>query len=188
MFIFSVFMYNSHFFLSLSLQANPRLHIDDVIVRRLLYNLKNEPPTESWFDEAKSAVICKIEVNIWSALIYVFNLLFILNLYCMYLQKDDRFMPSFRKSLGYIRLLAELDLLKDASKSDDEDVRSLDEQSTNDSSGLLSFPVDEKEKVRIDNDNFSSVSANNDESTYTLTASICQKGSSINYFEKCNYH
>ena len=97
-------------------------------------------------------------------------------------------MPSFRKSLGYIRLLAELDLLKDASKSDDEDVRSLDEQSTNDSSGLLSFPVDEKEKVRIDNDNFSSVSANNDESTYTLTASICQKGSSINSFEKCKSH
>lgn len=87
-------------------------------------------------------------------------------------------MPSFRKSTGYIRLLAELDLLKDASKSDDEDARSLDDQSTSDSSGLLSFTIDEKEKHRSNNDTYISLSTTDEfvASSFTLTASICQKG------------
>ena len=43
-------------------------------------------------------------------------------------QRDDRFMPSFLKSVGYVNMLIELDLLpKDVSKSDEEDSRSLDE-------------------------------------------------------------
>ncbi|XP_046643877.1 sorting nexin-13-like [Daphnia pulicaria] len=130
--------------------VSTRLQIDDVVVRRLLYNLKNEAPVDTWFDEAKSAIICKIE-------------------------KDERFMPSFRKSIGYIRMLAELDMLKEASKSDDEDLRSLDDQNTyeSNSSGLL-VDLEGKEKYRSD-----IAACTNDESTsvdYTLSASICQKG------------
>ncbi|EFX88798.1 hypothetical protein DAPPUDRAFT_41687, partial [Daphnia pulex] len=106
--------------------VSTRLQIDDVVVRRLLYNLKNEAPVDTWFDEAKSAIIYKIE-------------------------KDERFMPSFRKSIGYIRMLAELDMLKEASKSDDEDLRSLDDQNTYEShsSGLL-VDLEGKEKYRSD--------------------------------------
>ncbi len=84
-------------------------------------------------------------------------------------------MPSFRKSIGYIRMLAELDMLKEASKSDDEDLRSLDDQNTyeSNSSGLL-VDLEGKEKYRSD-----IAACTNDESTsvdYTLSASICQKG------------
>ena len=35
------------------------------------------------------------------------------------MQEDPRYFPAFRKSQIYIRLLAELDLLKDGNKSDD---------------------------------------------------------------------
>lgn len=44
------------------LKATSRLNIGEVIVRRLLYNLVNEAPAETWFDEVASVVISKIEV------------------------------------------------------------------------------------------------------------------------------
>lgn len=71
-------------------------------------------------------------------------------------------------------MLAELDMLKDASKSDDEDLRSLDDQNTCESTSGLLVDLEGKEKYRTD------ISAcTNDESTTvdcTLSASICQKG------------
>ena len=37
-------------------------------------------------------------------------------------QEDERFLRSFKRSIGYVKLLAELDLLKDCHKNDfDED-------------------------------------------------------------------
>lgn len=132
--------------------ATPSLCIDDVIVRRLLYNLKNEPPLESWFDEVKSAVTYKLE-------------------------KDERFLPSFRKSFGYVRMLAELDMLKESTKGDDEDLRSLDGHSHMDSSGLSNH-LAVKEKCSIENISYGEI-CNNGSPTVdnsTLSASICQKG------------
>ena len=46
----------------LSEKAAPRLRIDEVVVRRLLYNIKNESPVESWFDDVQSAVVDKLQV------------------------------------------------------------------------------------------------------------------------------
>jgi sorting nexin-13 len=49
--------------------------------------LRTESPDPEWFDESQMAVFEK-------------------------LQSDDRFLESFRRSMGYVKLLAELDLLK----------------------------------------------------------------------------
>ncbi len=85
----------------LSEKANPRLKIDESVVKRLLFKIRTEPPDADWFDESQVAIFDK-------------------------LTGEDRFLNSFKKSVGYVKLLAELDLLKDpTSKSecgeDDED-------------------------------------------------------------------
>jgi hypothetical protein len=75
-------------------------------------------------------------------------------------------------------MLAELDMLKDAPKSDDEDMRSLDDQNTNESLTSLLIDVEDKEKNQIDNNSCFVTCASEESSTvdYTLSASICQKG------------
>lgn len=92
-------------------------------------------------------------------------------------------MPSFRKSIGYIRMLAELDILKDISKSDDEDMRSLDDQNSNETLTSLLIDVDDKEKRR---DTYTCIATcTSDESSATdctLSASICQKGNVNNKY------
>lgn len=83
-----------------------------------------------------------------------------------------------------MRLLAELDLLKDASKSDEEDSRSLDEVSVGDSASVCSFDVDAeniKERERNDEASFESASSASSEvpirnSECAIRASISQKG------------
>ncbi len=85
----------------LSEKAGPRLKLEDTIVKRLLFKIRTEPPDPDWFGEVQGAVFDK-------------------------LQGDERFFESFRRSMGYVKLLAELDLLKDATASstkseDDED-------------------------------------------------------------------
>ena len=90
-------------------------------------------------------------------------------------------MPSFLKTVGYVNMLMELDLLpKDVSKSDDEDSRSLDS----------SFdPDDEKDRDHDANPScnqakgadaqvpFSTVFA-----SCNIKATICQKGSFWNTY------
>ena len=80
-------------------------------------------------------------------------------------------------------MLAELDILKDISKSDDEDMRSLDDQNSNETLTSLLIDVDDKEKRR---DTYTCIAAcTNDESSAidcTLSASICQKGNVINKY------
>lgn len=84
-------------------------------------------------------------------------------------------MPSFRKSMGYIRMLAELDLLKDIPKIEFEDERT-DDDCTGDPL-LYSFDATDKED-RIDND---CTPKNNQQLSgpLTLTASINQKGTAF---------
>ncbi|GLG99697.1 Sorting nexin-13 [Gryllus bimaculatus] len=102
----------------LSEKASPRLRIEETLIKKLLFRMRSEPPNETWFDEVQAAVYDK-------------------------LQSEDRFLPGFRVSIGYVKLLAELDLLKDpSSRSDEEDSQSLDEMSLSDNVSLASFDSD----------------------------------------------
>ncbi|XP_045123507.1 sorting nexin-13-like isoform X2 [Portunus trituberculatus] len=90
----------------LSEKASPRVAMDDSIVKRLILRMRSEKVSETWFDEVQSALF-------------------------LTLQEADLFLPAFRRSMWYIKLLAELDLLKDVSRSDEEDSQSLDDVSFN---------------------------------------------------------
>ncbi|KAL6259662.1 hypothetical protein P5V15_009578 [Pogonomyrmex californicus] len=83
----------------LSDKASPKLQLDDVLVKNLLTRTKTEPVRETWFDELRNCCYEK-------------------------LQNEDRFLPGFKRSLAYVKLLAELDLLKDSVSEDD--TKSLD--------------------------------------------------------------
>uniref|UniRef100_A0A4W3HDZ7 Sorting nexin 13 n=1 Tax=Callorhinchus milii TaxID=7868 RepID=A0A4W3HDZ7_CALMI len=83
----------------LSEKASPRVHVDDNLVAKLAEKLNHEDPTPEIFDDIQRKV------------------------YDMML-KEERFYPSFRQNLLYVRMLAELDMLKDPSirGSDDGDL------------------------------------------------------------------
>lgn len=111
----------------LSEKASPRLRLDETIVRKLLFRIRTEAPHETWFDEAQAAVYEK-------------------------LQTEERFLPGFRASVGYVRLLAELDLLREPGAggagagagghghADDEEDSA--ESSLSDNASLASFESD----------------------------------------------
>merc|ERR1719507_3009967 len=40
----------------LSEKANPRLRLDESILKRLLFKIRTEPPNSEWFDEVQAAV------------------------------------------------------------------------------------------------------------------------------------
>ncbi|XP_063234403.1 sorting nexin-13-like isoform X2 [Bacillus rossius redtenbacheri] len=102
----------------LSDKASPRLKLDESIVKRLVFRIRSEVPNETWFDEVQAAVYEK-------------------------LQTEERFLPGFRGSMAYVKLLAELDLLKDtSSRSDEEDSQSLDEISLSDNVSLSSLDME----------------------------------------------
>jgi len=83
----------------LSDKASPKLQLDDTLVKSLLTRTKTESVKETWFDELRNCCYEK-------------------------LQNEDRFLPGFKRSLAYVKLLAELDLLKDPVSEDD--AKSLD--------------------------------------------------------------
>ncbi|XP_020290233.1 sorting nexin-13-like isoform X2 [Pseudomyrmex gracilis] len=83
----------------LSDKASPKLQLDDLLVKSLLTKMKTESVKETWFDELRNCCYEK-------------------------LQNEERFLPSFKRSLAYVKLLAELDLLKDPVSEDD--AKSLD--------------------------------------------------------------
>ncbi|KAK3869026.1 hypothetical protein Pcinc_025635 [Petrolisthes cinctipes] len=86
----------------LSEKACPRVSMDDSLVKRLILRIRSEKVAENWFDEVQAALFVT-------------------------LQEADLFLPAFRRSRWYIQLLAELDLLKDVTRSDEEDSQSLDD-------------------------------------------------------------
>lgn len=45
----------------LSDKANPRLKLDDSILKRLLFKIRTEPPTSEWFDEVQVSRYCRIK-------------------------------------------------------------------------------------------------------------------------------
>ncbi|XP_031789640.1 sorting nexin-13 isoform X1 [Nasonia vitripennis] len=83
----------------LSDKATSKLQLDDTLVKALLTRMKTEHVKETWFDELQACCYEK-------------------------LQNEDRFLPAFKRSVSYVKLLAELDLLKDPASEDDS--KSLD--------------------------------------------------------------
>ena len=59
------------------------------------------------------------------------------------LKEDERFLTSFKRSSGYVKLLAELDLLSNCTSKSDEDLD--DEDETNSLSGkyyiISNYPI-----------------------------------------------
>uniref|UniRef100_V9K7T7 Sorting nexin-13 n=1 Tax=Callorhinchus milii TaxID=7868 RepID=V9K7T7_CALMI len=100
----------------LSEKASPRVHVDDNLVAKLAEKLNHEDPTPEIFDDIQRKV------------------------YDMML-KEERFYPSFRQNLLYVRMLAELDMLKDPSirGSDDGDLESFNGSPT----GSLNSSLDD---------------------------------------------
>ncbi|XP_076236973.1 sorting nexin-13 isoform X2 [Calliopsis andreniformis] len=83
----------------LSDKASPKLQLDDILVKTLLNRIKTESVKEIWFDDLRACCYEK-------------------------LQNEDRFLPGFKRSIAYVKLLAELDLLKEPGS--EEDSKSLD--------------------------------------------------------------
>lgn len=83
----------------LSDKASLKLQLDDALVKSLLTKTRTESVKETWFDELRNCCYEK-------------------------LQNEERFLPGFKRSLAYVKLLAELDLLKDPVS--EEDAKSLD--------------------------------------------------------------
>lgn len=80
----------------ISEKASSRINVDEAMAKKLLRKLRVETPDEFWFDDIQQQV-------------------------AQIMQEKQHF-PSFMKSPAYIKLLADLDLLKDfGSKSDEED-------------------------------------------------------------------
>uniref|UniRef100_UPI00398E6799 sorting nexin-13 isoform X6 n=1 Tax=Pristiophorus japonicus TaxID=55135 RepID=UPI00398E6799 len=100
----------------LSEKASPRVHVDDNLVAKLAEKLNYEDPTPEIFDDIQRKV------------------------YDMML-KDEQFYPSFRQNPLYVRMLAELDMLKDPSirGSDDGDLESFNGSPT----GSLNSSLDD---------------------------------------------
>ncbi|KAF7221700.1 transcript variant X2 [Nothobranchius furzeri] len=100
----------------LSDKASPRVQVDKVLVTKLGEKLQKDDPTPEIFDEIQRKV------------------------YEMML-RDDRFYPSFKQSPLYVRMLAELDMLKEPSYrgSDDGDGESFNGSPT----GSLNLSLDD---------------------------------------------
>ncbi|XP_061852649.1 sorting nexin-13 isoform X3 [Colius striatus] len=74
----------------LSEKASPRVNIDDNLVAKLAEKLNHEDPTPEIFDD--------IQRKVYELML-----------------RDERFYPSFKQNVLYVRMLAELDMLKDPS-------------------------------------------------------------------------
>ncbi|KAM9163667.1 sorting nexin-13 isoform 3-T4 [Pangshura tecta] len=74
----------------LSEKASPRVNIDDSLVAKLAETLNHEEPTPEIFDD--------IQRKVYELML-----------------RDERFYPSFKQNALYVRMLAELDMLKDPS-------------------------------------------------------------------------
>lgn len=122
----------------LSEKASSRLRLDESLIKRLLLRIRTETPTETWFDEIQSAVYDK-------------------------LQNEDKFLNGFRNNVAYVKLLAELELLKEpGSRSDDDDTGSIDELSLgSETASLSSLPLDTSKEVSQEYDSPSAGITNN---------------------------
>ncbi|XP_061442080.1 sorting nexin-13 isoform X4 [Rhineura floridana] len=107
----------------LSEKASPRVNIDDTLVVKLAEKLNNDDPTPEIFDDIQRKV---------------YDLML----------RDERFYPSFRQHALYVRMLAELDMLKDPSfrGSDDGEGESFNGSPT----GSINLSLDDLSNVIAD--------------------------------------
>ncbi|XP_054846842.1 sorting nexin-13 isoform X4 [Eublepharis macularius] len=107
----------------LSEKASPRVNIDDALVAKLAEKLNHEDPTPEIFDEVQRKV---------------YELML----------RDERFYPSFKQHVLYVRMLAELDMLKDPSfrGSDDGEGESFNGSPT----GSINLSLDDLSNVSTD--------------------------------------
>ncbi|XP_016115948.1 sorting nexin-13-like isoform X3 [Sinocyclocheilus grahami] len=107
----------------LSEKASPRVEVDEAAVTRLSQKLSKEDPTPEIFDEIQKKV------------------------YDMML-RDERFYPSFKQHPLYVRMLAELDMLKEPSYrgSDDGDGESFNGSPT----GSINLSLDDLSSGSVD--------------------------------------
>jgi len=81
----------------LSDKAMPRIEIEDSLNKKLLLRIRSDPdPDPTWFDEVAASTHQQLE-------------------------KTEKYLKDFKRSVGYLKLLAELDLLK-GELEDDEDM------------------------------------------------------------------
>ncbi|XP_051526921.1 sorting nexin-13 isoform X2 [Myxocyprinus asiaticus] len=107
----------------LSEKASPRVQMDEASVARLAQKLNSEDPTPEIFDEIQRKV---------------YDLML----------RDERYYPSFKQHPLYIRMLAELDMLKEPSYrgSDDGDVESFNGSPT----GSINLSLDDLSSGSVD--------------------------------------
>uniref|UniRef100_A0A8C4HHU4 Sorting nexin 13 n=1 Tax=Dicentrarchus labrax TaxID=13489 RepID=A0A8C4HHU4_DICLA len=100
----------------LSDKASPRVQVDEVSVTKLGEKLQKDDPTPEIFDE--------IQRNVYDMML-----------------RDERYYPSFKQSPLYVRMLAELDMLKEPSYrgSDDGDGESFNGSPT----GSINLSLDD---------------------------------------------
>ncbi|GFR13638.1 sorting nexin-13 [Trichonephila clavata] len=85
------------FDLYLSEKATLRVRLDESLLKKLLCKIRTDIPGSAWFDEAQTKVY--------------------------EIMQEDQYFPAFKKSQNYIKLLAELDLLKEGNtKAEDDNV------------------------------------------------------------------
>jgi len=80
----------------ISEKASPRVILEDTLSKRLVLKIRTETPDPGWFDEVAGVIYKELET-------------------------DEKYLVSFKRSVGYLKLLAELDLLKADIYEDDED-------------------------------------------------------------------
>ncbi|XP_065522341.1 sorting nexin-13 isoform X2 [Lathamus discolor] len=107
----------------LSEKASPRVNIDDSLVAKLAETLNHEDPTPEIFDD--------IQRKVYELML-----------------RDERFYPSFKQNVLYVRMLAELDMLKDPSfrGSDDGEGESFNGSPT----GSINLSLDDLSNVPSD--------------------------------------
>ncbi|XP_077554623.1 sorting nexin-13-like [Haemaphysalis longicornis] len=138
--------------------ATSRIVVDEVLAKKLLRKLRVETPDEFWFDDIQQKV-------------------------AQIMQEEQHF-PSFMKSEGYIKLLAELDLLKDfGSKSDEEDSFSgAKSAGSGDDCGSLNSLEQDDEPIEFLNKDMPSVPAD------TMEVTTNSKGAPLEVFLMANIY
>ncbi|GIY85125.1 sorting nexin-13 [Caerostris darwini] len=83
------------FDLYLSEKATLRVRLDESLLKKLLCKIRTDLPSSAWFDEAQLKVY--------------------------EIMQEEHYFPTFKRSQNYIKLLAELDLLKEGNTKAEDD-------------------------------------------------------------------
>ncbi|KAK1785514.1 hypothetical protein P4O66_018872 [Electrophorus voltai] len=115
-----------------SRQASPRVQVDEASLARLADKLHKEDPTPEIFDDIQRKVVGALP------LAWVYDMML----------RDERFYPAFKQHPLYVRMLAELDMLKEPSYrgSDDGDGESFNGSPT----GSISLSLDDLTNATMD--------------------------------------